>query len=125
MRILLTGKRGTLAPLGAWAPPGRLTRPCPTAARLLHRVPASLPATLLRVARATDAPPSDGVVRHDDGSLAMGKHIVRNVDGAPREGDAAVEGHVQKHFDHVLFGESEVQRPTDVAAQGAFPAQRG
>jgi len=66
------------------------------------------PATLLRMTRAADAPPSDGVVRHDDGSLPVGKHIVRDVNGASREGDAAVEGHVQKHFDYLLFGEADV-----------------
>ena len=55
----------------------------------------------------------------------MGEHVVGNVDGASREGDAAIQRHMQKDFDHLLLGEAEVQRSTDVAAQRAFPAQRG
>jgi phosphoribulokinase len=46
----------------------------------------------------------------------MGKHVVANVDGASREGDTTVQRHMQKHFDHLLLSEAEVQRRTDVAA---------
>jgi hypothetical protein len=53
----------------------------------------------------------------------MHKHIVGNVDGASSEGDATVQRQVQKHFDHLLVREAKVERPADVAAQGAFPSQ--
>lgn len=57
------------------------------------------------------------------GSLPVGKHVVAHVDGAPREGDATVKRHMQKDFDHLLLGEADVQCPTDVTAQRAFPSQ--
>jgi len=58
------------------------------------------------------------------GSLPVPEHVVGNVNGAPREGDAAVQHHVQKYFDYLLLGKADMQRPADVAAQGAFPSQR-
>ena len=56
-------------------------------------------------------------------SLPVDKHVVGHVGGTPREGDTAVQRQVQKDFNHLFLGEAEVQCPTDVAAQGAFPSQ--
>lgn len=58
------------------------------------------------------------------GSLPVDKHVVGDVDGAPHEGDTAVQRHMQKDFGHLLLRETAMQRPTNVAAQGAFTPQR-
>jgi len=58
------------------------------------------------------------------GSLPVHKHVVGDVDGAPREGDAPVQRQVQNTSITCSVREADMQCPTDVAAQGAFPAQR-
>src|SRR5712692_5294913 len=79
-----------------------------------------------RSARAADSPPWDVVVRAaTTGRLPVDKHVVGDVHGTPSEGDAAVQRHVHKYFDHLVLGEADVQRTADVATQGAFTSQRG
>src|SRR6476659_4267009 len=107
MMILLVGKRRTPATSGRGGHLGArgITVPPSSACGAVGLAsPTTAPPPS---ARAADIPLGEGVVRATMmGNLPMGKHVVGDVDSASREGDATVQRHMQKDFDHLLLGEA-------------------
>src|SRR6266446_4956513 len=113
MMILLVGKRrtpeasGIVAAIRAHgASPSHPPSSASGAVGLVSPTTAPPPS-----ARAADVPLCQGGVRAAMmGNLPMSKHVVRDIDGASRESDAAIECEMEKHFNHLLLGKADVQR---------------